>query len=89
MVHEAQTREQARGDLIERWDRDRQSAPGRSRIILTHTNDEVRALNEAARERMRAASDLGDEVASRSSAASAASRAGIASCSCKTSAGSA
>ena len=62
MVHEAQTREQARGDLIERWDRDRQSAPGRSRIILTHTNDEVRALNEAARERMRAASDLGHEV---------------------------
>ena len=62
MVHEAQAREQARGDLIERWDRDRQSAPGRSRIILTHTNDEVRALNEAARERMRAASDLGDEV---------------------------
>ena len=62
MVHEAQTREQARGDLIERWDRDRQSAPGRSRIILTHTNDEVRALNEAARERMRAAGDLGDEV---------------------------
>jgi Ti-type conjugative transfer relaxase TraA len=62
MVHEAQTREQARGDLIERWDRDRQSAPERCRIILTHTNDEVRALNEAARERMRAAGDLGDEV---------------------------
>ncbi|MFX8242842.1 AAA family ATPase, partial [Acinetobacter baumannii] len=54
MVHEAMTREQARGDLIERWDRDRQAAPERSRIILTHTNDEVRALNEAARERMRA-----------------------------------
>jgi len=62
MVHEAQTREQARGDLIERWDRDRQVAPERSRIILTHTNDEVRALNEAARERMRAAGDLGDDV---------------------------
>jgi Ti-type conjugative transfer relaxase TraA len=62
MVHEAQTREQARGDLIERWDRDRQSAPERSRIILTHTNDEVRALNEAARERMRTAGDLGDDV---------------------------
>ncbi|MDU6667262.1 MAG: Ti-type conjugative transfer relaxase TraA, partial [Bradyrhizobium sp.] len=28
----------------------------------THTNDEVRILNEAARERMRAAGDLGDEV---------------------------
>jgi Ti-type conjugative transfer relaxase TraA len=62
MVHEAVTREQARGDLIERWDRGRQEAPERSRIILTHTNDEVRAINEAARERMRAAGDLGDEV---------------------------
>jgi Ti-type conjugative transfer relaxase TraA len=62
MVHEAPTREQARDDLIESWDRDRQDAPDRSRIILTHTNDEVRALNEAARTRMRAASDLGPEV---------------------------
>jgi Ti-type conjugative transfer relaxase TraA len=62
MVHEAQTREQARGDLVELWDRDRQASPDRSRIILTHTNDEVRALNEAARERMRAAGDLGDDV---------------------------
>src|ERR1700723_3689969 len=59
MVHEAQTREQARSNLIERWDRDRQASPDRSRIILTHTNDEVRALNEAAR--MRAAGDLGHE----------------------------
>src|SRR5207249_3666832 len=62
MVHESQTRERARGDLIDRWDRDRQSAPERSRIILTHTNDEVRALNEAARERMREAGDLGDDT---------------------------
>ncbi|MEH2611824.1 Ti-type conjugative transfer relaxase TraA [Bradyrhizobium sp. AZCC 1693] len=62
MVHDAQTRGQARRDLIERWDRDRQASPDRSRIILTHTNDEVRALNEAARERMRLAGDLGNEV---------------------------
>ena len=62
MVHEAQTREQARGDLIDRWDRERQAAPEHNRIILTHTNDEVRALNEAARERMRAAGDLGEDV---------------------------
>jgi Ti-type conjugative transfer relaxase TraA len=62
MVHKAQTRKQARGDLIERWDHERQASPNRSRIILTHTNDEVRALNEAARERMRTAGDLGDEV---------------------------
>ena len=62
MVHGARTREQARGDLIDRWDRDRQASPDRSRIILTHTNDEVRVLNEAARMRMRAAGDLGNEV---------------------------
>jgi Ti-type conjugative transfer relaxase TraA len=62
MVHAAPTRDQARDDLIDRWDRDRQASPGKSRIILTHTNDEVRALNEAARDRMRAAGDLGDDV---------------------------
>ncbi|GLS22004.1 hypothetical protein GCM10007874_50210 [Labrys miyagiensis] len=61
-VHAAATREQAREDLIEHWDRDRQASPNHSRIILTHTNDEVRALNEAARERMRDAGDLGDDV---------------------------
>ena len=62
MLHEAPTREEARGDLIEHWDRDRQASPDMSRIILAHTNDEVRALNEAARDRMRAAGDLGDDV---------------------------
>jgi Ti-type conjugative transfer relaxase TraA len=62
MVHKSETREQARRDLIDRWDRDRQASPDKSRIILTHTNDEVRALNEAARMRMRAAGDLGNEV---------------------------
>jgi Ti-type conjugative transfer relaxase TraA len=62
MVHETGTREQARGDLIERWDHNRQVSPDQSRIILTHKNDEVRILNEAARERMRVAGYLGDEV---------------------------
>ncbi|UUP18378.1 Ti-type conjugative transfer relaxase TraA [Nitratireductor thuwali] len=62
MVHEAQTREQARDVLIDRWDRDRQAEPDRSRIILTHTNAEVRELNEAAREKMRHAGDLGDDI---------------------------
>jgi Ti-type conjugative transfer relaxase TraA len=62
MVHAAPTREQARSELIEGWNRDRQASPDRSRIILTHTNDEVRALNDGARERMRAAGDLGDDV---------------------------
>lgn len=62
MVHEAASREQARGELIDRWDRDRQASPDASRIILTHTNAEVRELNEAARERMREAGNLGDDV---------------------------
>lgn len=62
MVHSAETREQARGDLIDRWNRQRQAAPDSSRIILTHTNAEVRELNEAARDRMRAAGDLGEDV---------------------------
>ncbi|MFA5490816.1 MAG: Ti-type conjugative transfer relaxase TraA, partial [Candidimonas sp.] len=62
MVHIAETRELARGDLIDRWDRQRQAAPDSSRIILTHTNAEVRELNEAARDRMREAGDLGEDV---------------------------
>jgi Ti-type conjugative transfer relaxase TraA len=61
-VHAAETREQARGDMIDRWDRERRPNPTDSRIMLTHTNDEVRALNEAARDRMRAAGQLGDDV---------------------------
>ncbi len=44
-VHVAETREAARVDLIDRWDRQRQAEPGASRIILTHTNDEVALLN--------------------------------------------
>ncbi|QCL95755.1 Ti-type conjugative transfer relaxase TraA [Agrobacterium tumefaciens] len=62
MVHAAETREQARNDLIEGWDRQRQENPDASRIILTHTNVEVRELNEAAREKMRDAGNLGEDV---------------------------
>ncbi|MGQ3177916.1 MAG: AAA family ATPase, partial [Blastomonas fulva] len=62
-VHVAETREAARADLVDAWDRDRQAKPDASRIILTHTNDEVRALNEAVREKVRASGDLGEDVA--------------------------
>lgn len=62
MVHEAASREQARDELIDRWDRDRRASPDASRIILTHTNAEVRELNEAARDRMLYAGDLGEDV---------------------------
>lgn len=62
MVHAADTREQARGDLVDDWDRVRQAEPGKSRIILTHTNAEVQSLNGEARDRLRASGDLGDDV---------------------------
>jgi Ti-type conjugative transfer relaxase TraA len=62
MVHAAETREVARENLVDRWDRDRLAEPDRSRIILTHTNDEVRRLNLAARGRLRDAGALGEEV---------------------------
>ncbi|MDM7928850.1 MAG: Ti-type conjugative transfer relaxase TraA [Blastomonas fulva] len=62
-IHVAETREAARAALVDAWDRDRQAKPDASRIILTHTNDEVRALNEAAREKARASGDLGEDVA--------------------------
>jgi len=62
-VHAAETREAARADLVERWDRDRLASPGGSRIILTHTNDEVQALNELARQRMKESGELGEDVA--------------------------
>ena len=62
MVQAAETREAARGALIDRWDRERQASPGDTRIILTHTNDEVRELNDAARGRMRSAGELGTDA---------------------------
>lgn len=61
-MHAAATRDQAREELIGRWDRDRQAKPDASRIILTHTNAEMRDLNDAARGRMRDAGELGREV---------------------------
>lgn len=62
-VHATETREAARSHLIERWDRDRSATPQQSRIILTHTNDEVQALNRAARDRLRSGGELGEDVA--------------------------
>ncbi len=63
MVVPADTREAARAGLVEGWDRQRQAEPGATRMILTHTNAEVRSLNEEARGRLRASGDLGQDVA--------------------------
>ena len=62
MVQAAETREQARAELVDRWDAQRIAAPDQTRIILTHTNAEVRDLNLAARERLRDAGALSDDV---------------------------
>ncbi|WP_343546459.1 Ti-type conjugative transfer relaxase TraA [Sphingobium yanoikuyae] len=62
MVHAAETREQARSDLIDRWDAARQAEPDKTRMIFTHTNDEVRDLNEMARAKRREAGELGDDA---------------------------
>ncbi|UUL83780.1 Ti-type conjugative transfer relaxase TraA [Sphingomonas qomolangmaensis] len=61
-VHVAATRDAARVDLIERWDSERVASPAASRIILTHTNEDVQGLNEAARQRLRIAGQLGQDV---------------------------
>lgn len=65
MVHAADTRDAARAALIDRWDTERRAAPTTSRIILTHTNQEVHMLNRAARERLHAQGELGTDVAVR------------------------
>ncbi|KKI20354.1 Ti-type conjugative transfer relaxase TraA [Sphingomonas sp. Ag1] len=62
MVHAGDTREQARAALVEGWDRQRQADPDKTRIILTHTNAEVRELNQEARQRVRASGGLGEDV---------------------------
>ncbi|MGQ2933874.1 MAG: Ti-type conjugative transfer relaxase TraA [Sphingopyxis sp.] len=61
-VHASDTREAARVELVDAWDRDRQHHPDASRIILTHTNDEVRALNEEVRDCLKASGALGNEI---------------------------
>lgn len=62
MVHGATTRDEARAELIEGWNYARASDPEKSRIILTHTNAEVRDLNIAARDKLRDQGELGADV---------------------------
>jgi ATP-dependent exoDNAse (exonuclease V) alpha subunit len=81
MVEAAETRELARTSLVDRWDAQRVADPGQTRIILTHTNAEVRDLNLAARERLRDAGELGRTCACRPSGGHASSRPATVSCS--------
>jgi Ti-type conjugative transfer relaxase TraA len=61
-VHVAETREDARRALIERWDRYRRTEPDRARLILAHTNDDVRDLNDQARARLKELGELGADI---------------------------
>jgi Ti-type conjugative transfer relaxase TraA len=61
-IHAAETREDARRGLVERWDNDRRTEPDRSRLILAHTNDDVRDLNGQARARLKELGELGIDV---------------------------
>lgn len=62
MVHDAETREDARAELIAGWNDARTNDPHKSRIILTHTNAEVRDLNIAARGKLRDHGELGADA---------------------------
>ena len=61
-IHVSETRDIARAELVKGWERARVTNPDQSQIILTHTNDEVRALNELARGTLREAGQLGEDV---------------------------
>ncbi|WP_160110120.1 AAA family ATPase [Caballeronia choica] len=51
----------AREQLIAQWQDDRRTRPGKTQLLLTHTNEERCALNARVRELLRAAGELGGE----------------------------
>jgi Ti-type conjugative transfer relaxase TraA len=63
MVQPAATREAAKAALVAGWDAVRQASPQASQVILAYTRDDVRALNELARARLRASGQLGPDQA--------------------------
>ena len=58
-VHAHATDEAALAAVIDDWQADRLKAPERSRIILAHTRDDVRRMNDMARGKRRDAGELG------------------------------
>ncbi len=58
MVQATGTRTAAKAALVAGWDAVRQGSPEASQVILAYTRDDVRDLNELARERMRLAGAL-------------------------------
>jgi Ti-type conjugative transfer relaxase TraA len=61
MVSAHETREAARGALVDGWDAVRQARPEASQVMLAHTRADVAELNRLARGRMRDAGALGED----------------------------
>ncbi len=61
MVHSAETRAEAMAALVLGWDEERQRRPDETRLILASKRADVEALNGLARERLRAAGELGSD----------------------------
>jgi Ti-type conjugative transfer relaxase TraA len=53
MIRASDTRADARQALIEGWKAERAAYPARSQVILSHTRDEVRELNDLARDALK------------------------------------
>ena len=61
MVQGHATQQAARAALVDGWDAVREESPHASQVILAYTRADVAALNGLARERLRAAGDLGPD----------------------------
>ena len=59
MVNGHATRDDARAALVKQWAEARRVMPGKSRMILAYTRDDVAKLNEQARAALRANGELG------------------------------
>jgi len=62
MIRAHDRREQARQALIDGWKEARDSVPAQSQLILSHTRDEVRALNDLARDALKRDGTLAAEI---------------------------
>ncbi len=60
-VHAFNTKEAAKVAIIEQWQETRSNEPDKSQIILAYTRDDVRALNERAREVRKNNGELGQD----------------------------
>ena len=60
-VHAFNTKEAAKAAIIEQWQETRSNEPDKSQIILAYTRDDVRGLNERAREVRQSNGELGQD----------------------------